>query len=243
MSVVQIASLARQIRRGDIRACASAISIFEDQLPSRNPLKKHLIQGRAPRAFLVGVTGPAGAGKSTLIAGLAQAARRAKKKVAVIAVDPTSPKHGGAFLGDRVRMQSLAEDPGVFIRSMASRGARGGIAAATCDAAMVLARAGYELIFIETVGAGQLDDQISGVADLTVLVLTPEGGDQIQMMKGGLVEIADVLVVNKADRPGAGRMAHLFAHDKRPVFQTVAEERKGIGELYAVIAKHASKRS
>lgn len=230
-------ALAGKIKRGDMLASARGISILEDNLPGKKVLMSCLKRAPAPKAFVIGVTGSAGSGKSTLIAALAEAARRRRKKIAVLAVDPTSAKHGGAFLGDRVRMQKLAEDPGVFIRSMASRGARGGVARATQDAAFLLARAGYDYIFIETIGAGQLDDEVTHIARVTLFLLTPESGDEMQFMKAGLAEEADVFVVNKADRPGAGQMAHLLAKDGRPVFQTVAEEKKGIEPLWRFLEK------
>ncbi len=230
-------TLAGKIKRGDELASARGISILEDSPALGKILMNHLKRGKAPSAFLIGVTGSAGSGKSTLIAGLARAARRRRKKVAVVAVDPTSAKHGGAFLADRVRMQRLAEDPGVFIRSMASRGARGGVARATRDAAFLLARAGYDYVFIETIGAGQLDDEVTHIAHKTLLLLTPESGDEMQLMKSGLHEEADMFVVNKSDRPGAEQMAHLLRNDGRPVFKTVAEEEKGVESLWRSLEK------
>lgn len=166
-------------------------------------------------------------------------ARNDKKKVAIVAVDPTSPKTGGAFLGDRIRMQELAEDSGVFIRSMASRGAQGGIAKATKDVAYLLSKAGYDFVFIETVGAGQLDYEVTKIADLTLLVVTPEAGDEMQLMKAGLGELVDIFVINKAERPGAQSLESLLKRSEAnvPVFKTVAEQRKGIKPLYEFIQK------
>jgi len=230
-------TLAGKIKRGDDLASARGISVLEDSPTLGKVLMNHLKRGKTSKAFLIGVTGSAGSGKSTLIAGLARVARRRRKKVAVIAVDPTSAKHGGAFLADRVRMQKLAEDPGVFIRSMASRGARGGVAHATRDTAFLLARAGYDYVLIETVGAGQLDDEVTHIAHKTLLLLTPESGDEMQLMKSGLHEEADVFVVNKSDRPGAEQMVHLLKKDGRPVFKTVAEQEKGIEPLWRFLEK------
>ena len=231
-SAANVRTLANKIKHGDMLASARGISILEDNLPSKKSLMNFLRQGKTPKAFMIGVTGSAGSGKSTLIAALAEAARRRRKKAAVIAVDPTSAKHGGAFLGDRVRMQKLAEDPGVFIRSMASRGAHGGVARATRVTAFLLARAGYDYIFIETIGAGQLDTQVTRIAHVTLFLLTPESGDEMQLMKAGIREEADIFVVNKADRPGAEHMAHMLMKDGRPVFKTIAEEKKGIEPLW-----------
>lgn len=229
--------LARKIKTGDMLSSARGISILEDDFSSGKKLIGILKRGKAPNAFIVGVTGSAGSGKSTLIAALAELARNHRKKVAVVAVDPSSAKHGGAFLGDRVRMQKLAEDSGVFIRSMASRGARGGVAQATQGAAFLLACAGYDYVFIETIGAGQLDDAVTRIARVTLFLLTPESGDELQFMKAGLAEEADVFVVNKADRPGAEQMAHVLAKDGRPVFKTKAEEKKGIEPLWRFLER------
>ena len=245
-----IRSLIRRIENRQISAIARAVSILENGYSHRSAnqtLKAKILKYlnvsdfRKSHGFLVGVTGPAGSGKSTLIAALAKLVRREKKKVAVIAVDPTSPRTGGAFLGDRVRMQELADDPGVFIRSMASRGAQGGIARATKDAAKLFIKAGYDFVLIETVGAGQLDYEVTKFADLTLLVLTPESGDEIQFMKAGLREVVDVFVINKADRPGANaledflRRAQGNAKAKVPIFKTIAEEKKWIEPLYQFI--------
>ena len=223
-----------------------AISIVEDRNPLRTGLLKRLYSIK-PTSHLIGVTGSQGAGKSTLIASLAKKIRSHRKTVAVIAVDPTSPKSGGAFLGDRIRMQALAEDPGVFIRSMASRGATGGVAAATKDAAFICSKAGFDFVLIETVGAGQLDYEVTKFVDLTLLVLTPEAGDEMQFMKAGLRELADVLVLNKSDRPGAKQMEDFLKQAAKggPVFKTVAEQGIGITELYRYITTlhHGKKRN
>jgi LAO/AO transport system kinase len=237
-----VRSLVRGIRARKITAIAQAISILENDSLFEKKLSRHLpfLRGSS-RGFVVGVTGSAGSGKSTLIAALAKRARRDKKKVGILAVDPSSPKSGGAFLGDRVRMQELAEDSGVFIRSMASRGARGGVARGTRGSAELFRAAGYDLILIETVGAGQLDDEVTKISDVTLLVLTPESGDEMQLMKAGIRELADIFVVNKSDRPGAARMARLLkereGNKNCQVFQTAAEEGKGVEALYRAVAE------
>src|SRR5262245_14681717 len=161
----------------------------------------------AGRAHLVGITGPPGSGKSTLVAALIAEVRRAGRPVAVIAVDPSSPITGGALLGDRVRMQAYADDPDVFIRSMASRGHAGGLASTSTAAAAVLDAAGFGLILIETVGTGQSEVEVAAAADTTVVLEAPEMGDEVQAIKAGLLEVADLVVVNKGDRPGAHRTA------------------------------------
>lgn len=237
--------LIQGIKKGEMRSLAQAISILEDNAPLKDRLltKLRSVRRALNGGFSIGITGSAGSGKSTLIAALAKMMRRDRKKVAVIAVDPTSPKTGGAFLGDRIRMQELAEDPGVFIRSMASRGARGGVSRATKDTAQLFLKAGYEFVLIETVGAGQLDYEVTRFVDLTFLVLTPEAGDEMQFMKAGLRELADAFVINKSDRPGAQAMEDFLkqaltgAKSAPPVFKTIAEQKKGIEPLYQLIRR------
>ncbi|MBI3999504.1 MAG: ATP/GTP-binding protein [Candidatus Omnitrophica bacterium] len=247
MTPYSFQSLVRGIEKRDIAALGRAVSIFEDRLALFPRLRTYLSSKTKSKTkgFIVGVTGSPGSGKSTLITALAKAMRNDKKTVAVIAVDPTSPKTGGAFLGDRVRMQELAEDLGVFIRSMASRGAQGGIARTTKDVAQLFLKAGYDFVLIETVGAGQLDYEVTKIADLTLLVLTPEAGDEIQFMKSGLRELADTFVINKTDRPGAQVMEDFLKQTQTniPVFKTIAEQKKGIAPLYQYIFKrsHAKK--
>src|SRR5690606_30307578 len=196
--------LVDRVTAGDPRAAARAISIVEGGGPPAVQLVAQL-HAHTGRASLVGVTGPPGAGKSTLVGQLVTAYRRTGASVAVLAVDPSSPFSGGAILGDRVRMQSHAEDPRVFIRSMATRGQLGGLAAATADAIDVLDAAGFDIILVETVGVGQDEVDISRTTDVCVLVLVPGTGDDVQAMKAGVMEIADVFVVNKADQAGADR--------------------------------------
>ena len=193
------------ITSGDRIAAARAITWLEDAAP----IAPHLLSALMPhtgRAFRIGVTGPPGAGKSTLVDRLAVDCRRRGLRVGILSVDPSSPFTRGALLGDRVRMNAATSDPGVFMRSMASRGALGGLARATVEAADVLDALGQDVIFFETVGVGQSELEVSRGADVTCVVLTPESGSGVQMIKAGLMEVADILVVNKADRPGAERM-------------------------------------
>jgi LAO/AO transport system kinase len=199
-------SLADRARDGDRRALARLLTEVENRtVAGEEALKK--LYPLAGRAHLVGVTGAPGSGKSTMVAALTGVARTTGRPVAVIAIDPSSPITGGAILGDRVRMQVHATDDDVFIRSMASRGHSGGLAASTVAAAAVMDAAGFGLIFIETVGTGQSEVEIAAIADTTVVVQSPEMGDEVQAIKAGLLEVADIVVVNKADRPGADRAA------------------------------------
>jgi LAO/AO transport system kinase len=190
---------------GDPRALARALSLVEDESPDAAALMAALYP-RTGRAWTLGVTGPPGAGKSTLVDQVARALRARGVSVGIIAVDPTSPFTGGAILGDRVRMQAHAGDAGVFIRSMATRGHLGGLAGATADAALLLDAAGRECVIIETVGVGQAEVDIVRTADVCVVVLVPGTGDEVQALKAGIMEIADLFVVNKSDREGADRM-------------------------------------
>lgn len=201
-----IATLADRVLDGDRRALARALSIIEDGRPGADDLLARLFP-HTGRAHRIGITGAPGTGKSTLVSALARAYRSQGKTVAVLAVDPSSPFSGGAILGDRIRMRDLSGDPGVFIRSMATRGALGGLAAATGDAARALDAAGFEIILIETVGAGQNEVAIARMAQTTIVVEAPGLGDDVQAIKAGILEIADILVVNKADRPGANATA------------------------------------
>jgi LAO/AO transport system kinase len=184
---------------------ARALSLVENGGPAAEQLLGSL-RPRLGRAHRVGVTGPPGAGKSTLVERLVRHWRKAGRTVAVVAVDPSSPRTGGALLGDRIRMEPVALDDGVFIRSMATRGALGGLARSTLEVCDVLDAAGFDLVVVETVGVGQTELDVVGVTDTTVVVLVPESGDAIQTLKSGLLEVADLFVINKADRPGGEQL-------------------------------------
>jgi LAO/AO transport system kinase len=193
-----------QILQGERRAIARQISGIENNRPEARQTLAELYP-HTGRAYLIGLTGAPGTGKSTLVNELAKAYRRENKTVAIISVDPTSPFTGGAILGDRIRMRDLAGDPGVFVRSMATRGSLGGLARATADTAKVFDAAGFEIIMIETVGVGQAEVEVAGLAHSVVVVEAPGLGDEVQAIKAGILEIADVFVVNKADREGVKR--------------------------------------
>jgi LAO/AO transport system kinase len=241
-------TLAERVRAGDARAIARAISLIEDEDPAGADLVRAIFE-KTGRAYIVGVTGPPGAGKSTLVDRLIAEFRRRQATVGVIAVDPTSPFSGGAVLGDRLRMQTHAQDEGVFIRSMATRGHLGGLARATGDAVLVLDAAGKDLVVIETVGVGQDEVEIVRMADISIVTLVPGTGDEVQALKAGIMEIADIFVVNKADRDGADRLVAAveatLALDTRasgaasawrpPVLKTVATTSAGVPELVAAI--------
>jgi LAO/AO transport system kinase len=197
-------ALSERVLSGDPRAIARAISLIEDEVPAGAELVRRVF-AHTGRAYLVGITGAPGAGKSTLVDRLIAELRRRGQSVGVVAVDPTSPFSGGAILGDRVRMQAHAGDAGVFIRSMATRGHLGGLSRATGDAALVLDAAGMDVVLIETVGVGQDEVDIVRTADVSVVTLVPGSGDDVQALKAGIMEIADVFVVNKSDREGADR--------------------------------------
>ncbi len=237
---------AEQIRAGEIRAISRAITAIENHAPEAEPLLKILFP-QTGAAYLAGITGAPGTGKSTLVDRLATHHRKHHESVGVIAVDPTSPYTGGAILGDRIRMQSHAGDAGIFIRSMATRGFLGGLARATAEVALLLDAAGKRQILIETVGVGQDEIDIVRLADCVVVVLVPGFGDDIQNMKAGLMEIRDIFVLNKSDREGADRLEEqlhamlslVMPRDgwHPPVIRTVATENNGIDTLAGTIAK------
>jgi len=203
---IRAAELADAAVAGDRRALARLLTAVENRTVIAEAALRRLYP-RTGRAHLVGITGAPGAGKSTLVAALIAEARRVGRTVAVVAVDPSSPITGGALLGDRVRMQAYASDDGVFIRSMASRGHAGGLAATSTSAATVLDAAGFDLVLLETVGTGQSEVEVAATADTTVVLEAPDMGDEVQAIKAGLLEVADIVVVNKGDRPGAQRTA------------------------------------
>lgn len=237
-------SLVDRVAAGETNAVARAISKVEDGAADVAELMKQLFP-RTGRALIVGITGAPGAGKSTLVDKLAAFYRKQGDRVGIIAVDPTSPFSGGAILGDRIRMQTLTLDKGVFIRSMATRGNLGGLARATVEAVAILDAAGFEKIIVETVGVGQDEIEIVKAADVCVVVLVPGMGDDVQTMKAGIMEIGDVLVINKADHEGVLRtekeLEALLTFATRtdewqpPIIKTVAIEAKGIEELAAAI--------
>ena len=238
-------TLPQRVIEGDARAVARAISLIEDEDPSGAELIRRIFPSTG-RAYLVGITGPPGSGKSTLVDRLTAEIRKASKTVGVVAVDPTSPFSGGALLGDRVRMQAHAGDAGVFIRSMATRGHLGGLARATFEAALVLDAAGKDVVLIETVGVGQDEIDIVRTADVSIVTLVPGSGDEVQALKAGIMEIADIFVVNKADREGADRTVasieanlslQTFAPGewRPPILKTEATTGRGVPELLAAI--------
>ncbi|MEO8678036.1 MAG: methylmalonyl Co-A mutase-associated GTPase MeaB [Vicinamibacterales bacterium] len=237
--------LAERVRSGDARAMARAISLIEDESPAAAGLVRDIFP-HTGRTYLVGVTGPPGAGKSTLVDRLITETRKAGETLGVIAVDPTSPFTGGSILGDRLRMQAHAQDDGVFIRSMATRGHMGGLARSTSDAALVLDAAGKTVVIIETVGVGQDEVDIVRTADVSVVVLVPGTGDDVQALKAGIMEIADIYVVNKCDRDGADRMVTSIESNlslqsfgegewRPPIVKTEATTGRGVAELWATV--------
>jgi len=243
-------SLIEGVLAGDSRAVARAISLVEDGSAELEELSAGIV-AKTGRALTIGLTGAPGVGKSTLASGLVTHLRGKGDTVAVLAIDPTSPFTGGALLGDRVRMQEHATDPGVFIRSMATRGHLGGMALAAPEAVRVLDAAGYDVVIVETVGVGQSEVEVASQADSTVVVVAPGWGDAIQVAKAGILEVADVIVVNKSEKDEADRTAKdlrsMLEMDKRSdrptVVQTTATHADGIGDLWAAIyERHVEQR-
>ena len=246
LALVDVSALVDGIVAGERRAVARAISLVEDGAPELEALSAGVFP-RTGRAATIGLTGAPGVGKSTLAGELVRISRVNDRTIAVLAVDPTSPFTGGALLGDRVRMQEHATDPGVFIRSMATRGHLGGMALAAPEAVRILDAAGYARVIIETVGVGQSEVEVAAQADTTVVVLAPGWGDAVQMAKAGILEVADLFVVNKADREGVGHTVRDLrqmlqmgaARDwDPPVITTTSTEREGVQEVWDTIEGH-----
>ncbi len=248
--ILDLDSLVDAASRGDQRSVGRLLTVVEDGGPQLRPLMA-TIAPRATRAHVVGLTGSPGVGKSTTTSALVRAYRQAGGRVGVLAVDPSSPFSGGALLGDRIRMQEHATDPEVFIRSMASRGHLGGLAAAAPQAVRVLSAAGFDPVLVETVGVGQSEVEVAGEADTTVVLLAPGMGDGIQAAKAGILEIGDIFVVNKADRDGADQTARELRNMislgrgnaepgtwRPPVLKVIASRAEGIDELVEAIAAH-----
>ncbi len=235
--VPDLTRLAEQVKAGEVRSVSRLLTLVENQDPAgQEALRK--LEPIAGRPAIVGITGYPGAGKSTLIAQLTTAYRRQGYKVGIIAVDATSPITGGALLGDRIRMQDHACDRDVFIRSVASRGHHGGLSSATPALVRVLAAAGYGVVLVETVGVGQDEVEVAGIAQTVVAVVAPGLGDEVQAMKAGLLEVAHIVVVNKGDHDGADETIHQLQDWVTKVVRTVAIKGEGIPELVEAIATH-----
>jgi LAO/AO transport system kinase len=240
-------SFVERIRSGDVRALARAITAIENDSAQSLQLMKALFP-HSGNATVIGLTGSPGAGKSTLVDQLAREYRKENKTIGIVAVDPTSPYTGGAILGDRIRMQAHHADGGIYIRSMATRGFLGGLAPATADVATLLDAAGKDLVLIETVGVGQDEIDIVRLADVTVVILVPGMGDDVQTIKAGIMEIADIFVINKSDREGADRVEReiramqtlAIRHDDwtPPIVKTVATDGAGVPDLVRAIASY-----
>jgi len=234
--------LQTQILRGDIKALARAISLVENEQQGYENILQSFSGNSS--TTIIGVTGPPGAGKSTLVDAMIGELVRENKKVAVLCIDPSSPFNLGALLGDRIRMSEWYTHPNIFIRSLATRGSVGGLAPKIIEITDLIKSADYDHIIIETVGVGQSEIEIAGLADITLVVIVPESGDEVQTMKAGIMEIADIFIINKADRPGADlfeknlrmMMAPAFQNkDELPVIKTIATEKKGIPELMGAV--------
>jgi len=244
--------LAKKVIAGDIRALSRAATLIENRRPDAEPLLRELFS-RTGSAMILGITGSPGAGKSTLCSRIASELRLEGKTVGIIAVDPTSPYTGGAILGDRIRMQQHHDDAGVFIRSMATRGWLGGLAAATTEMTMLFDAAGFDVVLVETVGVGQDEVEIARLADVTLVVMVPGMGDDVQAIKAGIIEIADVFVINKSDLPGAEKLERelrsYLGLSHRPdgwtptIVHAVASEGKGIAETLAAAREYHSRGS